>query len=209
MNGSGPTYYYPNQMGRIVLLAMEEVIGRNSVNAVLNLASLPQWINNYPPGNRALQVPFEMIGRLQSALEKAYGPRAGHGIALRTGRACFRHGLREFGPLVGLTDLAFRLLPLPAKLNVGSRSFADVFNKYSDQRVSIEQDRERIYWNIDRCPVCWGRSSDAPACHLAIGVLQEALYWASGGKFFNVEEMQCVAQGDSCCKIVIDKTPMS
>jgi hypothetical protein len=44
-------YYYPNKMGRIILLALEEVMGRNGVNAVLNLAKLRQRVNNYPPNN--------------------------------------------------------------------------------------------------------------------------------------------------------------
>ena len=34
------TYYYPNRMGRIVLIAMEEVLGRHGVNAVCNLGKL-------------------------------------------------------------------------------------------------------------------------------------------------------------------------
>ena len=35
-----------------------------------------------------------------------------------------------------------------------------------------------------------------PVCHLAVGLLQEALYWVSGGKVFNVEEKTCIAAGD-------------
>ena len=42
-------YYYPNLMGRIYLEAMEEIMGRNGLNAILNLASLPHLIDNYPP----------------------------------------------------------------------------------------------------------------------------------------------------------------
>ncbi len=33
-------YAYPNKMGRILLLAMEEVMGSTGVNAILNLANL-------------------------------------------------------------------------------------------------------------------------------------------------------------------------
>ena len=44
---SKPTYFYPNRMGRILLLAMEEILGHSGVNAVLNLANLPDYINNY------------------------------------------------------------------------------------------------------------------------------------------------------------------
>lgn len=50
--------------------------------------------------------------------------------------------------------------------------------------------------------------STAPSCHLAVGILQEALYWISSGKYFNVEETTCIAQGDSACTIEISKTPL-
>jgi predicted hydrocarbon binding protein len=44
---------------------------------------------------------------------------------------------------------------------------------------------------------------------MAVGLLQESLYWMSGGKFFSVEETRCIACGDSECNIVIEKLPMS
>jgi predicted hydrocarbon binding protein len=204
-----PAYFYPNLMGRIVLLALEEILGGNGVNAALHLAALPDFIGNYPPRNQNLEFSFQSVSRLQSVLDDMYGPRGGRGVALRAGRACFQYGLREFGPLSGLTDLTFRLLPLQTKLKMGANAFADIFNKYSDQRVRLEDKEKNILWYIERCPLCWDRTVDSPACHMAVGVLQEALYWVSGGKYFNVEETHCIARGDSACTIVIDKTPMS
>jgi predicted hydrocarbon binding protein len=207
-----PTCFYPNRMGRIVLLAMEEILGQSGANAVLNTAGLSDYIGHYPPHTQDLKFPFEHVSRLQAGLESAYGPRAGRGLALRVGRACFKYGLREFGPELGLTDLAFRLLPLPAKLKAGSEAFAALFNNFTDQRVRLERDDIYIYWIIERCPLCWGRRDqqpNGPCCHLAVGLLQEALYWISGGKYFQVEEKNCIACGDSACTIVIDQKPMS
>ena len=43
-------YFYPEQMGRIILLAMEEVIGREGVRSVLNLSSLASYADEYPAG---------------------------------------------------------------------------------------------------------------------------------------------------------------
>lgn len=51
-------YYYPNKMGRIVLVAMEEIMGHHGVNAVLNLARLSHLVNNYPPNNLQLGFTF-------------------------------------------------------------------------------------------------------------------------------------------------------
>ena len=124
MNTPTPTYYYPNRMGRIILLSLEEIIGRNGVNAVLNRADLPDYIGNYPPHNQDFKFPFKHVSQILGGLEALYGPHGGQGIALRSGRSCFQYGLREFGPLFGLTDLTFRLLPLQTKLKVGGNSFA-------------------------------------------------------------------------------------
>lgn len=203
-----PRYYYPNKMGRIILLAMEEVMGRNGVNAILNLAHLKNLVNSYPPNNFDRQFSFEEVGAIQQALEDMYGPRGARGLALRAGRACFKYGIREFGPVLGIADLAFRLLPLGMKLRVGFEVFAETFNKFSDQIVRLGEDADNYIWVIDRCPVCWERRTQEPCCHLAVGILQEGLYWVSSGKSFQVEEVECIARGDATCTIVINKLPL-
>lgn len=44
-------YYNTNKFGRIALEAYEEVMGKNGLNAVLNLAGLGNLIEHYPPDN--------------------------------------------------------------------------------------------------------------------------------------------------------------
>ncbi|HXF84267.1 MAG TPA: 4-vinyl reductase [Anaerolineales bacterium] len=203
------SYYYPNRMGRIILQAMEEVIGRNGVNAILKLSSHAHLIENYPPDDAALAFPFSTMSNLNEMLEQAYGPHGGRGLALRVGRACFNAGLRQYGTQLGITEMAFRLLPLPAKIHAGAKALAHLFNTYTDQRVRIEEGEGVLFWHIERCPLCWQRQAAEPVCHLAVGVLQEALYWLSGGKVFIVEEKTCIAVGDSTCTIAIDQTPIT
>lgn len=202
-------FFYPQKMGRIILLGMEEVISKGGVDAILHLAELDDLIQNYPPSKAEKSFSFEKVSLLLGTLEQAYGPRGGRGLALRTGRASFKYGLKEYGSMLGLTEVAFRLLPLSTKLRVGARSFAELFNKHTDQRVRVEETDNTIFWHIERCPLCWERKEDEPICHLAVGLLQEALYWLSGGKVFNVEETACIARGDSNCTILVYKTPLS
>ena len=201
-------YFYPNRMGRIVLMAMEEILGRDGVDEVLMQAGLSGYINHYPPNDQDLKFPFMHISQLQAGLERVYGAQPARGLALRVGRACFKYGLREFGPKMGLTDQAFRLLPLQAKLKNGIEALAAIFNTYSDEQVHVESDQATISWQIERCPLCWERHTEATCCHLSVGLLQEALFWLSGGKYFEVEEKQCIACGDSTCTILIQRTPM-
>jgi predicted hydrocarbon binding protein len=206
---SNGAFFYPNKMGRIILLGMEEVMGVNGVDAVLRLAPLEHFTRDSTKGNEERTFSFETVSLLQSTLEQAYGPRGGRGLALRVGRACFKYGLKEYGSMLGLTEMAFRLLSLPTKLHTGTKIFADLFNKHTDQKVRVEEKDNKIFWHIERCPLCWERKAEEPVCHLAVGLLQEALYWVSGGKVFNVEETACIARGDAACTIVMDQTPLS
>lgn len=198
-------FYYPNKMGRIVLLSLEEIIGQNGVKAILSQAGLMHYVGHYPSNSLDKQFKFDDLSQIQVALEQIFGPRGGRGVTLRSGRVCFKYGLREFGPMQGFTDLAFRLSPLDTKLQAGAEIFADIFNQFSDQRVRVEAGVEQIFWHIDRCPVCWNRHADSPVCHLAVGIIQESLYWVSGGKIFSVEEISCIAKGDPTCSILIEK----
>ncbi|HIE39373.1 MAG TPA: 4-vinyl reductase [Anaerolineales bacterium] len=201
-------YYFPNKMGRILLLAMEEVMGRNGVNAVLNLANLRHLLGKYPPNNFDREFSFGELSRLLGALDEMYGVRGGRGLALRVGRSCFRFGIKDFGPMLGIADLAFRVMPLTMKLKIGFEVFAEVFNKFSDHHVRLGENEDSFLWTIEQCGVCWGRTAAAPCCHLAVGILQEALYWVSGGRNFDAEEVSCIAAGDRTCTIQIDKQPV-
>lgn len=201
-------YYYPNKMGRMLLLALEDVMGRNGVNAVLNLAGLRHLVNHYPPNNLELGFSFDELSGIMQALEDMYGPRGGRSLAIRAGRAVFKYGLKDFGALLGIADLAFRLLPLGMKLKVGLHSMADTFNNFTDQRVRIEEEPDRFLYIIERCPVCWKRHSDKPCCHVATGLLQEGVFWVSGGKNFRIQEITCIATGDDTCTFAVEKRPL-
>lgn len=200
--------YYPDRMGKIILQAMEEILGRNGLNAILNLASLPDLSDHVSQHKYNQPLSFQAIGSIHTALEHFYGPHGGRGVALRVGRACFQHGLREFGDSHQFTDLSFRLLPLSLRFAQGAAMLAALFNQHSDQRVRLEHQENALLWNIERCPLCWERSTESPACQMAVGLLQESLYWMSGGKLYHVEETACIACGDSACTIRIAKTPL-
>ena len=202
-------YYYPNKFALITLDAFEQVMGKNGLNAILNLARLPNLIDNFPPDNLERVFDFADYCSLNLALEEMYGPRGGRGLALRAGRALFADALRNFGALAGVGDLAFKVLPLPAKLRIGLPAMAKIFSQVSDQHSTVRDEENEIIYTIHRCPVCWGRSnSDKPVCFIAVGLLQEGLKWVSGGSEFRVNESKCFAMGDEHCEFTIQKSPI-
>ena len=200
--------YYPNKIAYIALKALEDVMGKNGVNAILNLANLQHLIDHYPPPNLNREYDFAYFSAIWGALEEMYGPRGGRGLALRAGRATFAEGLRNFGALAGAGDLAFKVLPLHTKIKIGLPAMARIFTQTSDQHSTVEERDTHFIYTIHRCPVCYGRHIEKPGCHVATGLLQEGLKWVSGGYEFRVVETKCIAVGDPVCEFMIMKEPV-
>ncbi|MBE2199311.1 MAG: 4-vinyl reductase [Anaerolinea sp.] len=195
-------------MARILLVSMEEVMGRNGLNALLNLTEMRQFIQEPPPDNLERQFDFAYIANLTQGLDEIYGPRGGRGLALRGGRAIFSRGLKQFGALAGVGDLAFKVLPLQTKLKIGVPAVARIFTQFSDQSSRVEEYDDHFLYYIDRCSMCWGREASRPICFIAVGILQESLRWVSGGLEFRIEEVECIAMGAKSCVFRIDKDPI-
>jgi predicted hydrocarbon binding protein len=126
-------------------------------------------------------------------------------MELRAGRYAFNLGLKEFGPLLGMADLALKLMPMTMKMKIALNATAQTFDRFSDQPTRVEERKGQFIYIIEKCPVCWGRQSDKPCCHLAQGILEEALTWVTGGHSFRMEELECRATGSNSCTFAIDK----
>lgn len=200
--------YYPNKFARIAILALEDVMGRNGVSAILNLANLPDLVNQLPPDNLEKQFDFADFSAINGALEVLYGARGGRGLAQRVGQATFNDALRNFGALAGAGDPKFKALPLAAKLRIGLPAVARIVSQTSDQQCSVSEKDGHFLFTIHACPVCWGRKSDKPDCYMAAGLLQAGMKWVSGGLDFQVTETRCAAAGDAVCEFTISAEPL-
>jgi hypothetical protein len=187
---------------------MEEVIGQNGLNALLNLTGLQGYVGNYPPSNLDREFDFADFSNLNQGVLDVYGKRGGGGLSLRAGRATFDQGLKGFGALAGVNDQAFQVLPLSTKVRIGLPTMAKIFTQFSDQLSRTDTYDDFYLYSIVRCPVCWDQQSDGPICHVATGLLQEGLHWVSGGREYRVEEIECSAVGDDACIFRIDKEPI-
>jgi hypothetical protein len=204
-NGS---YFYPNRMGRIILHSMKQELGPQRVLEVLRVAGHERLLSTMPLGNFEKRFPFQTVSDLQAATEAVFGVRAGRQLNLRIGRGTLELGLKDFDPLLGIADLPMRLMPLGMKFRVGLDVFARVFNQFTDQVVKLSELETHHLWIIERCPVCWKRQTDEPCCHLAGGLLEEAIFWGTGGRRFKVVETECIAAGAANCVFRIDKHPL-
>jgi predicted hydrocarbon binding protein len=201
-------YFYPNRMGRIILNSLIEIVGAEQAGRAVEAAGLAVYLEQLPPNDLELAFPFAHVSQLQAAVEQQFGVEEGRDINRRVGRACLNGGLHQFNPLLGIADLPTRAMPLGLKLNIGFDMFAMVFNRFTDQIVKVSEDSHHYLWIIERCPVCWGRQTEHPCCDLAVGILEEATAWATGGRAFEVQQVTCVAMGHENCTIHISKRPM-
>jgi predicted hydrocarbon binding protein len=197
--------FMPNRDVRVTFLAMEEVMGKNGVHAVLNLGNLLQYVDNYPPSNLERDIDFAVYSTFFQALEEMYGMRGAKLLAFRGGRAYLNASLPFF---TGQTETAESyskdILPNDKVISF-LKTFSEFTNKTSDQVVSIKETGTTIVYSIERCPVCWGRKTDHTACSFTSGVLQEGLKWATGGKIVPVEQSACAAMGAADCEFSILK----
>ena len=106
-------YFYPNRMGRILLLSMKKELGAEQVLNVLRAAGHERLLSTMPLGNFEKRFPFETVSAMQCATEDVFGVRAGRQINHRVGRGTLELGLKDFDPLLGIADLPMRLMPSP------------------------------------------------------------------------------------------------
>ncbi len=197
---------YPNKMARIHVLSIEESIGHAAMMVLFDTAGIPHEM--YPPANNfAKGFDFAYYGAIGITLEKMYGPRGERGLMLHAGRAAFDDGLAQYGALTGTSELAIKAIPTLAKLRVGIKAVADIFNKVSDQITEVDEAETHFVYTIKRCPACWGRTSQRPVCFTTVGLLEAAFQWVSGGQLFEITEVACTAAGHPACVFHVNKTP--
>lgn len=189
-----------SQSGNTLLQGLEEILGEEQVQSLLE--------GHFPAVGRVARKgtcleTSEFGGLLQASLEKKYGTMAGRGLAVRSGRASFKYVLRKFNSQLGFTDLEFRLLPVITRMKSAGQSLAMLASELVGQKVCCESSDEYLTWRFE--PTA---GHEKTACHLMMGLLQEAISWINGGKFYQVEEICCLGKGDTSCAIRIRKKPI-
>jgi hypothetical protein len=143
----------PNDALRLFFLAIEEVMGKEGMRAVLRGAKLEKYMDNYPPKNLELGVSMAEYGAAEQAVEDFYGPRGARAMLLRVGRALFNYGMKEQSAVLGLAGQALKLMPVPmtAKMKLLLEQMAAAGNKTVNQPVYLEEDAEAFYLVYPAC----------------------------------------------------------
>ena len=191
-----------NALMRQALVAIEEVMGKHGLDAVLHAAGLEQYIGHLPPDDLNPSVKSSDYARLNEAIEQFYG-RGGRGILRRIGKASFQYAVREQSALLGLVGMAFRLLPHKQRIRFILNSMANALKRSNAmERIEVEEAGDTLAYIAHSCSICYGRHSDKPICHLYVGSIGEAVQWATG-QLYHVQETHCIAKGDPYCRFEV------
>jgi len=87
------------QMGRIMLAAMTDVVGRVGAGTILKNATLYEPIDHFTPADSFVVLSFSDVASVQVGLENSCGVRGERVLAHRTGREMFKYAQKELIPL--------------------------------------------------------------------------------------------------------------
>lgn len=149
-------YFLANRFGRVFLASLEETVGRNGLNALLNLSGRESLITAPPPDDVQLTFDTATVSALLAVLELVYGPRGARGLAMRAGRAMFDRLVDGFELPTGFNPLAFRLLPQPTRLKIGVPALARLVTQHSDMAGRVADRGTYFEYTTERCADCWG-----------------------------------------------------
>ncbi|MEM7034952.1 MAG: hypothetical protein AAF629_35760 [Chloroflexota bacterium] len=199
---------YPNATFYVLILACEEVMGKNGFASVLNQGGLSYLVGKYPPNNLEYEVPFSLYGSVQQAIEDFYGARGSKAILMRVGRAFFRYSLHEQSAILGVASLALKALPVGARQKLIVKRIVDSGVEQLNMPGEMHETDDTLIYTRTACPGQFReRDKGLGVCdHVTIGTLQEAIKWATG-KTFRVQQTKCLNIGDDVDEFVIDKTP--
>ena len=200
---------YPNATLYVLMLAAEEVMGKNGLASVLNQGGLSYLAGKRPPNNLERQVPFSLYGKVQQAIEDFYGPRGSRAILIRVGRALFRYSLHEQSALLGFASLALKALPMNARMKLILNKIVDAGTKELSMPGEVKETDDTFVITRTACPCMFReRKPDMGPCdQVTIGTFQEALKWATG-KNFRVYQTKCLNIGDPIDEFIVEKTPL-
>lgn len=190
-----------NKAFRVVLVAVEDVVGKRGTESLLHQAGLPQYINNLPPSNNECGGHLlRYMTRVNRALFDVYGKRGARAILYRSGNSRALDAIAENGFVANATKIAAKLLPRRKKVKLTLDTAAKEYSEQLNTYVTIEDDGESFYWCDPQCGNCIDWQSDQPVCFTTVGFIHGLIAWILEDENFKVDEIECRAKGDAACR---------
>jgi predicted hydrocarbon binding protein len=199
--------YIPNSMMYVTLLTVQEIIGENGLNSILNYSGLTGYRGHFPPNNDDLETPGSDFAAVVRGIIAVFGEKGARPLLYKAGRRGFQLVMEKNPAMIGFVGLGLKLLSkrkrIEKVMTIGAESTNKVFGE--NQRFYVGE--EGFVLELFDCYWCKGLTSTGPICFGDVGLNAEVVKWATGGDEHDVREVLCRAKGDAVCKIVISFEP--
>lgn len=190
-----------NKAFRVVLLGVEEVVGKNGMTTLLRSANLAQYIDHYPASDTEFGGhELAYMGQINRALYDLYGKRGARAILNRIGRGRAKNAIEENAMLANATKVATRFLPLQRKVKLTLDTAAKTYSEQLSTTIQVSEEDATFFWQDSTCGNCMGMQSETPVCYTTSGFVHGLLAWILDSEEFRVEEVACRAMGDAVCR---------
>lgn len=194
----------PIRFFRQFLDVLTDELGNEALVSILDKASLPadlvdlQAVSRYNTATAA-----ETYARIQQAMRFYYG-RGARGTLIRIGRLLWPRLLETASLAEKAQSQIARTLPPSMRMKPALELLAR-FLRENPEAVTVHTlDLDLLL--VDRAgAVTVEQQEVTPICYVTVGLLQEALFWASGREH-DVEERACRAAGAAQCEFKVTVT---
>jgi len=191
----------PNSLLFIALVTVEEIMGKNGLNAILNASSMTKFRDNIPPNDAEQVYPATDFSSLVKGLIDVIGVKGARAIITNAGRKGFRNIVEKSPELFGLVGMELEKMTtdkerISSLLNAITYETNQIFG---EGHQTFEEIDGRFIVSIHRCSWCYSiENSEIPICYGEVGFDDEAVFWATK-KRYKVTETACRAMGDAAC----------
>ncbi len=192
---------FPPRLLKIFIETLANELGADNLMAVLDKASLPaSWADLEAVSRFDAAAAGQAYAGLQQAVRTVYG-RGARGILQRVGNRLW-HNLLDQGGL-GAKAQAALIKGLPAR--AARKPALDLLARLLSAKpgdITVHTLDLDLLFVDHAAPSANGQRGDEPICWLTLGLIREALYWATG-RDYDIAEISCRALGAQTCEFKI------
>ncbi|MBN1573625.1 MAG: 4-vinyl reductase [Deltaproteobacteria bacterium] len=195
-----------NMTFRVMLLGINEIVGQNGLDVVLNFTGLTKYRNAIPPNNDLVEDCWisEATG-LDKGIEEIFGGNGAAAILVQVGKKQAVWGLEENGEVAGQLKKTMDGKGDFERIKMILTITATIISAQMNTEVWIEEDDDAVYYCDKSATHCFNRTSILPVCFVTVGFLLGLVEWATGKNDWRVKETRCMALGEEYCAYRVSK----
>lgn len=187
---------------RTILVGVEEIIGKNGLKTILNMAGLSQYIDNLPPSNLEKgTAKISDCSKYENAIREIFGDKGSKAILFNVGTAQAMAGIEENKELVEATLKAFEGMDNVERIRIVLNTAAAEASEQIGTEIVVTEDGDDFLYEEKQCSHCFGMKTTEPICHIISGFVYALVKIATGKGDYEVTQIKCAGMGDESCII--------